>query len=139
MEKVNLIKPVLQVDYPTLSDRVQSSFIDGILIIFLMFITSSVLERYENAPDWIRIALFFGIWGIYEPVCTSLGFTVGNYMKGIRVRKISDTHQRINFMQALLRYMFKAGLGWISFLTMHFNPQRRAIHDFVAGSIMIRK
>jgi uncharacterized RDD family membrane protein YckC len=127
------------VDYPTLSDRVQSTFIDGILIILLMFAFASILNRYENAPDWIRTALFFGIWGIYEPVCTTLGFTVGNYMKGIRVRRHSNTDKRINFFQALLRYILKFSLGWISFLTIHFNPQRRAIHDLAAGSVMIKK
>ena len=78
METFSVQTPAAEVNYPTLSDRVQSTFIDSILIIILMFVFAAVLERYENAPDWIRIALFFGIWGIYEPLCTSLGFTVGN-------------------------------------------------------------
>ena len=93
METVVLKKPAVDIEYPTLSDRVQSTFIDSILIIVLMFVFASVLERYENAPDWIRIVLFFGIWGIYEPVCTTLGFTLGNYLKGIRVRKASDINK----------------------------------------------
>ena len=138
METITLQNPVAEVNYPTLSDRVQSTFIDSILIIILMFVFAAVLERYENAPDWIRIALFFGIWGIYEPLCTSLGFTVGNYLKGIRVRKVSNTSKKLNIGQAFIRYVLKASLGWISFLTMHSNPKRRAIHDFAAGSVMIR-
>ena len=138
METFSVQTPAAEVNYPTLSDRVQSTFIDSILIIILMFVFAAVLERYENAPDWIRIALFFGIWGIYEPLCTSLGFTVGNYLKGIRVRKISDTGRRLNIFQAFIRYVLKISLGWISFLTMHLNPQRRAIHDFASGSVMIR-
>jgi len=104
-----------------------------------MFIFASILERYDNVPDWIRIVLFFGIWGIYEPVCTSLGYTIGNFAKQIRVRKVSDTRKRINIIQALFRYLLKFSLGWISFLTMHLNPQRRAIHDFAAGTVMIKK
>ena len=54
--------------YPSLSDRVQSNFIDVVLIIVLMFIASSVLDKYETAPDWIRIVLFFGLWAVYEPL-----------------------------------------------------------------------
>jgi uncharacterized RDD family membrane protein YckC len=128
-----------EIEYPTLSDRVQSTFIDTILIILLMFASASILERYENAPDWIRIVLFFGLWGVYEPVCTTLGFTIGNYVKGIRVRNVLNTGKRINILQALFRYLLKISLGWISFLTVHFNSERRAIHDLAVGSVMIKK
>ena len=51
--------------YPSLSDRVQSTFIDTIFIVVLMFVFASWLDRYDNAPDWIRIVLFFGLWCLY--------------------------------------------------------------------------
>ena len=124
--------------YPSLSDRVQSSFIDVVLIIILMFVASSLLDKYENAPDWIRIALFFGLWAVYEPLCTTLGCTLGNYMKGIRVRRYTNESKRINFFAALVRYFVKVLLGWISFITIHFSPERRAIHDFVVSSVMVK-
>lgn len=139
METVVSIKPSVQVEFPSLADRVQSTFIDTIFIIVLMFISASLLDQYKGAPEWIRIALFFGIWGVYEPLCTTLGFTVGNLVKGIRVKRASDTSKRINILQAFFRYVLKITLGWISFLTMHSNSQRRAIHDFAAGSVMIKK
>lgn len=127
-----------QTEYPLLGDRVQSSFIDLILIIILMFVFASVLDRYENVPDWVRIVLFVGLWAVYEPVCTSLGCTVGNYAKGIRVRQHESITKRINIFQALLRYVLKMGLGWLSFVTIHSNTERRAIHDFAVGSVMIK-
>ena len=52
--------------YPSLSDRVQSNFIDVVLIVVLMFVASSILDKYENAPDWIRIVLFFGLWAVFR-------------------------------------------------------------------------
>ena len=127
-----------QVEYPLLGDRVQSTFIDSILLVILMFIFASVLDRYENVPDWVRIALFIGLWAVYEPVCTSLGCTVGNLIKGIRVRQHDGVTKRINIFQALLRYVLKIALGWVSFLTIHSNKERRAIHDLMAGSVMIK-
>jgi uncharacterized RDD family membrane protein YckC len=123
--------------FPTLSDRTQSTFIDTILIVILMFVASLALEQVSDPPDWIRIVLFFCLWGIYEPVCTTLGCTFGNYCKKIRVRKVNDTSRRINILQAFVRYILKFALGWLSFLTMHANTKRRAIHDFAAGSVMI--
>ena len=127
-----------QAEYPLLGDRFQSSFIDLVLIVILMFVFASILDRYEHVPDWIRIVLFISLWAAYEPVCTSLGCTVGNYIKGIRVRQHDAATKRINIFQALVRYVVKIGLGWVSFLTIHSNKERRAIQDFMAGSVMIK-
>ena len=124
--------------YPQLTDRIQSSFIDLILIIVLMFSFANILEKFDNIPDWVRIAMFAGLFIIYEPVSMAMGFTLGNYLKGIRVRKYSDTTKRINIFQAIIRYPVKIILGWISFLTINSNPKRRAIHDLVSGTVMIK-
>jgi uncharacterized RDD family membrane protein YckC len=127
------------VEFPSLSDRIQSTFIDMLFIIAMMFIFSSILERYENVPDWVRPALFLGLWGIYEPLCTSLGATIGNSAKNIRVKRINNITKRINFIQALFRYLLKISLGWISFVSIHFNAEKRAIHDLAVGSVMIKR
>ena len=127
-----------QTEYPLLGDRVQSTFIDTILLIILMFILASILDRYEDVPTWIRIVLFVGLWGAYEPLCTTLGATFGNYIKKIRVRQVGINSKRINIFQAIVRYLLKLSLGWISFLTIHSNKERRAIHDLAAGSVMIK-
>jgi len=129
----------MQKEYPYLGDRVQSTFIDTVLLIVLMFIFSAILDRYNQVPDWVRMAMFVGLFVIYEPVCMTFGCTVGNYVKGIRVRKVSDSSKRINILQAYLRYPVKVLLGWMSFLTINSNAQRRAIHDIVSGSVMVKK
>jgi uncharacterized RDD family membrane protein YckC len=128
----------MQEKYPQLTDRIQSTFIDTILIVILMFISASVLARFNNVPDWVRITLFVALFFIYEPLCMIFGSTLGNYLKGIRVRKNSDTTKRINVFQAIIRYPVKLFLGWISFLTINANSKKRAIHDFVSGSVMIK-
>jgi uncharacterized RDD family membrane protein YckC len=124
--------------YPLLIDRVQSTLIDSVFIVIMMFVFAALLDKVSTPPDWIRIALFFGLFGIYEPVCTAFGCTIGNLIKRIRVRQTDNTSARINLLQAFLRYVLKVALGWISFLTIHFNPERRAIHDLAAGSVMIK-
>lgn len=139
MEVVSAPAASEQVSYPTLSERIQSTFIDTLFMVVLMSFAASALDRFDNAPDWIRIVLFFGIWCIYEPVCITLGCTLGNYLKGLRVRRFADAQKRISLPQAFLRYVLKIGLGWISFLTIHSNRERRAIHDIAASSIMLKK
>ena len=127
------------VEFPSLSDRFQSTFIDMLCIAAMMFMCSYVLDRYEEVPDWVRVVLFFGLWAVYEPVCTSLGATIGNCVKNIRVRKVSGINKRINIVQAFFRYALKFCLGWLSFVSVHFNPEKRAIHDLAVGSVMIKK
>jgi cytochrome bd-type quinol oxidase subunit 2 len=124
-------------EYPMLTDRVQSIFIDAILIIVLMFVFAALLDKFENPPDWIRIAFFFGIWTIYEPLFVSLGCTLGQYIKGIRVRNFHDPAKRIGFLRAFIRLVLKTCLGWLSFLTIHMNKEKRAVHDFGSGSVMV--
>jgi uncharacterized RDD family membrane protein YckC len=124
--------------YPLLGDRIQSTFIDTVLIIILLFVFTGILEKFDNVPDWVRIALFIGLFIAYEPLCMTFGCTLGNYIKGIRVRQYTDTTKRINIIQAILRYPIKLILGWISFLTIGSNPKKRAIHDLASGSVMIK-
>jgi uncharacterized RDD family membrane protein YckC len=129
----------MQEQYPELKDRIQSTFIDMLLVVMLMFVFASVLDKFENVPDWLRIVLFVFLFIAYEPICTSLGFTVGNYIKGIRVKKESDSTRKINIFQAIIRYILKIALGWVSFITIHSNPKRQALHDLAVGSVMIKK
>ncbi|HEX7905018.1 MAG TPA: RDD family protein [Chitinophagaceae bacterium] len=128
--------------YPDLKTRIQSTFIDGILMIVLMFAAAWVFDKVsnsENEDGWVRAVVFIGIWVIYEPLLMTLGGTLGNYMMGIRVRKENDTTKKINLLQAFLRFVVKFFLGWISFLTIHTNVERRALHDFAGGSVVIEK
>jgi uncharacterized RDD family membrane protein YckC len=123
--------------YPQLTDRLQSTFFDAIIIVLLMYGITSILDNFENVPDSVRIAMLLLVLS-YEPICTSLGCTIGNYAKGIRVRKESNTAAKINIFQAFIRYIVKILLGWVSFLSINSNPKRRAMHDLASGSVMIK-
>jgi uncharacterized RDD family membrane protein YckC len=128
-----------EVEFPTLLDRMQSSFIDTMVIMMAMFAVALVLKGFEEIPDWVRITLFLAIWLVYEPLSTCMGATLGHYLKGIRVRSNDDYHVKINFLQAVVRYLIKITFGWISFLFIHSNDSRRALHDLAAGSVMIKR
>jgi uncharacterized RDD family membrane protein YckC len=127
----------MEPQYPSLADRIQTIFIDGVFICVLMFFFSWLLDKFTTVPDWTRIALFFGIWAIYEPLLVVFGCTLGQYVKGLRVKDHSDTHRRIGVFASFIRYVFKTVLGWLSFLTITANKERRAIHDLISGSVVI--
>jgi len=133
----------MDIRYPELKTRIQSTFIDTILMIGLMFLATTILEKMNPSQaeedGWIRAILFISIWGVYEPVSMVLGCTVGNYLMKIRVKKATDTNKKINLLQAYVRFPVKIFLGWISFLTIHLSKERRAFHDLIAGTVMIEK
>jgi len=125
-------------NYPLLRARVQSSVIDLVFIIILMYLFTHLFAFFENVPDEVRLGAFLFLFVGYEPICTALGATLGHYLSRIRVRKFSDTSQRINFLQSCIRYPIKVALGMYAYLSISRNPQRRAIHDLAAGSVMIK-
>ncbi|MFN0035328.1 MAG: RDD family protein [Saprospiraceae bacterium] len=124
--------------YPSLTTRFKSILIDT-TIVFIggAYLASVIFEKMGEVPNWWRVAALIGLFFVYEPVSQTLGCSLGNYVSGIRVRKASDETQRINILQAAVRFVLKLGLGWVSFLTIHSNPKRQAIHDTVAGTVMI--
>ncbi|PIF59488.1 RDD family protein [Flavobacterium sp. 2] len=123
--------------YPFLLERIQSILIDSILIIACMILISDVLSNFKNVPDWLRAVLLILIF-LYEPIMTTFGGTIGNNIKRIQIRKNSDKTQSINFFQAIIRYFFKLLLGWLSFITIFSSNKKRAVHDIISGTVMIK-
>ena len=134
----------METRYPDLKTRIQSIFIDSMLMIALMFLSAWILDKInpsqqEEEDGMLRAIIFISIWGVYEPLSMTLGGTLGNYLMKIRARKFSDNKKKMNLLQAYVRFMVKLLLGWLSFLTINSNKERRAIHDLVGGTVMIAK
>jgi len=124
--------------YPSILTRVKSMVIDWVFMLLLLVITSNIIGSSENFPVWIKVVLFLLIM-TYEPILTSLGATLGQFIMGIRVRNIHNTNKKINLFFAFLRFYVKALLGWLSFIAISFTGKRRAIHDMAGMSVVVRK
>ncbi len=125
-------------NYPGVLDRVKAMMTDGIVIIFLMFVTVYVFSLFESVPDNFRIIAFVFIFLLYDPIFTSIfGGTIGHMFIGLRVKRESNEQKNILFHLAILRYIVKSLLGWISLLTISSNKKRKAIHDFLVGSVVV--
>ena len=127
-------------EYPQILERVKAAFADGIVIIIYIFLITSLFESINQVPDWARISAFVFIFGLYDPIFTSLfGGTIGHMMSNIRVKKGKDETKNILFPLAIIRFFLKVMLGWISLLTVGSNKKRKAIHDIVVGSVVLYK
>ncbi len=124
--------------YPGVFDRVKAVIVDSIILIILIVITTDIFSSFDNVPNIAKIIAFVFIFCLYDPLFTSLlGGTVGHKAIGIRVKRANNPEKNILFHIALLRYIIKGGIGWISLLTVSGNEKRLAIHDSLAGSIVI--
>jgi len=123
--------------FPSLSLRYFSMILDVGVILLLSLGFAELFEIMGEVNDYIRLLVFIIVVFLYEPILISTACTFGQLISNIRVRKISDPMKRLGFPHAVLRILFKTVLGIVSFLTVTFNPNRRAIHDFVSGSMVI--
>jgi hypothetical protein len=96
----------------------------------------NVLDKFENVPDYIRYVLI-AVVILYEPILTTISCTLGQLLMDIRVRKFKDPEKKVLFHEAIIRLLPKLILGWISFLLIIFSVNKRAIHDYVSGTIVI--
>ena len=136
-EKISKINHSNEYDLPLIKTRYFSSLIDVIFILLISLGISSLFESLGDVPDYLRLIMFIVVVILYEPILISTACTVGQLITNIRVRKLHDPVRRILIFNAILRIIVKALLGWLSFLTVTFNDNRRAIHDYLSGSIVI--
>jgi len=129
-----------ELTYPGVSDRVKAAVTDSFIIVGFMFIAAYSFSQFESVPDNLRIMTFIFIFGLYDPIFTSfLGATLGHMAMNLRVRSKNDNEKKINFPIAIIRFIVKFFLGIVSLLTVGNNKKHLAIHDLVAGSIVIYK
>jgi uncharacterized RDD family membrane protein YckC len=124
---------------PTIKARYISMLIDVLIIILISSAISSVFEIIGKVPGFVKGILFVVVVLFYEPILVSSGSTIGQLIMHLRVRNFKHPDQKLIFHLAVLRTLVKILLGWLSFVTVTFNVNRRAIHDFASGSIIISK
>ncbi|MBI9063185.1 MAG: RDD family protein [Marinilabiliaceae bacterium] len=124
-------------ELPSIKTRYFSMLIDMLMIVLLALGFSSLFEMMGQVPDYLRGLIFFIVVILYEPILISFGCTIGQLLMSIRVRNHRKPSRKIWIGNAIIRLFAKVFLGWLSFITISFNAQRRAIHDMVSGSVVI--
>ena len=123
-------------NYPSILRRYLSTLIDGLFVLSVFVLVSFIFQHESDEIILLRIFISFGVFFIYEPLCTSKFCTIGQKITGIRVRVLPGK-TRISLHFAYIRIFFKFLLGWISFLSIPFTKGKRGIHDFAVKSIVI--
>jgi len=126
----------MEYHYPSILRRYLATFIDGMLVITVLILSSYILQFESEITTIARVIIILFMFFVYEPLCTSMFCTLGQKVTGIRVRK-RLTYERISILSAYLRIVIKIFLGIISFFTIPISKEKRGIHDLAVGSIVI--
>ena len=114
--------------------RFVAYIVDGIIL----FIPSIVLSLAVDAPasTLLGIAVGFayrvGFW-------TAQGATLGQKAVGVKVTTVDG--EPIDFGRAFLRFIIHLPsqfIAGIPFLVIAFTPQKRGLHDYIAGTVVIK-
>ncbi|MFS4456294.1 RDD family protein [Maribacter sp. 2304DJ31-5] len=126
-------------EYALLPDRVKAAFIDSLIMVAAMYATTEIFALFEEVHVIFKIISVAFIFALYEPLFISFyGGTIGHSYMGVTVKRDSDSGKNVIFPLALLRFILKYTLGWLSFLTVTGHERKKAIHDLAANSVVLK-
>ena len=127
-----------ETNYSGVAVRVKALVADYVVILGFMIIVTYTFSIFEHVPDNARIIAFVLIFFLYDPIFVSVfGGTIGHMMFGIRVKREKNHQKNILFPVAIVRFIVKILLGWISLVTISGNEKKQAIHDSFVGSVVL--
>lgn len=131
-------REVAKIPYATFARRLNALTLDfvigvslaGGLIALALQVQASVAARLIVFASLVAVAL------LYEPVCVwRFGRTPGHRAFNLEVAD-GGSGARLGLVRALVRFLLKGFLGWLSFFTMAFTKRRQAMHDILTGSVV---
>lgn len=133
------------IPYASVTERFVALLIDYALVfIVLQFILSAFLgligKRYDGDYILFCFLLLNAVFVLYETIC-SCGdrTTLGKVLVGIGVMR-KDLEGPLPWYRAFLRavgYYISTALFFCGFLFAFVDNKKRALHDFIAGSVVV--
>lgn len=123
--------------------RLGANILDGLIVSIPLSILSWMVtgSREENMITEVISVLYI----LVLPVIWN-GYTIGKYICGIKIRRVKDESpptiwtMLLRVLAANLAYVFTLGILYIiSIFMVIFREDKRSIHDFIAGTEVVRR
>lgn len=127
--------------------RVAATFIDSIVIQFILVVLAAVLGFLSyllpvDIVDLLRGVLLSGVAFSYYPLFEASRYqaTIGKQILSLKV--VDQDGQKLSLGRAMLRFLakffsyFLLGLG---FIMIAFNKKKQGLHDLMLGTYVIEK
>jgi uncharacterized RDD family membrane protein YckC len=124
--------------YASFSARVMAVLTDSVVIgsgLALIVLIGSVLDRVPGSGR-VEAAAVWSLLILYEPLLVwRRGATVGHRRYGLRV--VTADGARPGLPRAVVRYLVKAVLGLLSFVSMFFTRRHQALQDLLTQTQVV--
>jgi len=160
------MKKIIDEKYNTFIPRFFASIVDFILFI-IVFAIASFYSNYQLSQYFLTNFLFAFSFPLYYIMCHKhFGYTIGKKLLRVKVLHISEA-RLLNYKEAIFRDIYfiiqlfilmilwiinkqfydnadvildKIEWFWITleFVTMIFSEKRRAFHDMIANSVVVK-
>ena len=120
--------------YPSLLRRYLATLVDLFVVLFVLYLFAH--SPLYNKDSGAEVTWPLWLFVMYEPLSNRYGMTVGQFLLRFRVRTVKG-HGRVPLWRGLIRVLTKYLLGIISFIRMPIQRERRALHDTIAGTIVL--
>jgi len=124
--------------YPNIFRRYLATLTDLAVVVFIIWGTIQVADNFGFRDNLSANVLIILTFLLYEPVFTSKAVTLGQYIFRFRIRE-EEGYKNITLIKAYLRFFTKIILGGWSLLKIPGDRRRQAIHDSVAGSLVLNQ
>ncbi|HUK55827.1 MAG TPA: RDD family protein [Nitrospiria bacterium] len=123
--------------YPSLPLRWKVAMIDGVILLTVTMLLPLATNQINGGYSFLNIVALLGPVMLLEPFLISFrGATIGQSWFGMSVLYIK-TRGRCPLPNSYLRYVTKMLLGGVSLVYMYFSHRHQAIHDHLAGTVVV--
>jgi uncharacterized RDD family membrane protein YckC len=123
--------------FASLATRIKASIIDSIILMALFISIPMVIGAFSNSESTIKAVVMFAPLLLLEPFLVAyLGSTIGQFVFGIKIVRV-DSRSNCPLFASFFRYLAKTVLGGVSLIYMLFSRKHQAIHDHLAGTIVL--
>jgi uncharacterized RDD family membrane protein YckC len=114
----------------------------GVVLLVVALLNLIVGEQFLGGDRFSSVLLMTVAW-LYDAGLTASAAraTLGKLVVGLRIDD-ADTGTRVNFLIASGRHFARvvsATLLLLGYVTMFWEPRRRAIHDLAAGTVVVKR
>ena len=138
-------------NYASFRERFFAGFIDYLCIALIMVLVLNLAQMLDGMPivnDDGQLVIKIGLWHVFAiewlyfaaQHSSNRRATLG--MRMMRLHIVTMQHKQLSLHIASLRYMislFSALIFWFGHFMMLFNELHQALHDKVAGTLVVRE
>ncbi len=123
--------------YPRLLRRIRAALIDSVIISVIVLSWWLMLPLLEGLPPLARLAYPVVAILAVEPVMVSFtGGSPGHHIMGVAIHD-AQNRRRIGIIRALLRFVTRTMLGWLSLILVLITKKHQALHDLICRTNVI--